>query len=443
MKINYNIPALRTLNQLSKVNDKAASTMLKLSSGLRINKSADDAAGLAIANKMDAQVKGLRQANRNTMDGVSLVQTAEGTLNEVHAMLQRMRELSVQASNGTYSETDLDQIQQEINQLTSEINRISEDTEFNTRSLLKGQEIPESGLTIKEFSGGADAVLNPDGTVAVPAIPATSEIDTASITSKKDVEALIGTGFTIDGKSVVFYNSDEGTYNGSGIGVDLKEVIAKAEVNPADAGTALASAIQNSLQGKLENVTVGAVTGTKISFTAKEAGEKGKYIKAHDAAIVDQNITLQIGSNKDQVMTVAIGNMSADKLGLVGKPGQPGFSKDANVTEGSGKAPTQAGLSVASSEDAANAITVIDKAVELVSAQRASLGAVQNRLEHTTSNLGVSEENMTSSLSRIQDADMAYEMAQYTQQNVLSQAATAMLAQANQRPQQVMQLLQR
>ena len=139
MKINYNIPALRTLNSLSKANDKAATTMQRLSSGLRINRSADDAAGLAIANKMDAQIKGLQQANRNTMDGVSLVQTAEGTLNEVHSMLQRMRELSVQASNGSYSEGDLTQIQQEIDQLLSEINRISEDTEFNTKSLLKGE----------------------------------------------------------------------------------------------------------------------------------------------------------------------------------------------------------------------------------------------------------------------------------------------------------------
>ena len=428
MKINYNIPALRTLNQLSKVNDKSASTMLKLSSGLRINKSADDAAGLAIANKMDAQVKGLRQANRNTMDGVSLVQTAEGTLNEVHAMLQRMRELSVQASNGTNSETDTEQIQQEINQLLSEINRISEDTEFNTRSLLKGKEIPGSGLAVNEFTGGT----------TTPPAKATSTIDTASVTTENDVKALVGTGFTIDGKAVAFYNSEEDTYNGSGIGVDIKGVL-----SANDKGEALADAIQKSLVGKLDNVDVGTVTGTTIDLTAKEIGEKGNFIKNHDKATVDQNITLQIGSNKDQVMTVTIGNMSAEKLGLVGKIGEPGFSGVNNVTEGSGKGASQAAISVITSEDASNAVTLIDRAINLVSDQRASLGAMQNRLEHTTSNLGVSEENMTSSLSRIQDADMAYEMAQYTQQNVLSQAATAMLAQANQRPQQVMQLLQR
>lgn len=279
MKINYNIPALRTLNELSKANTKAANTMQKLSSGLRINRSADDAAGLAIANKMDAQVKGLQQANRNTMDGISLVQTAEGALNEVHDMLQRMRELSVQAANGTYSETDTEQIQQEIDQLCEEINRVSVATEFNEKPLLNGD-------------------------------PS---------------------------------NSEE-----------------------------------------------------------------------------DQKITLQIGANKQQTMVIEIGNMNAKALGL-----------------------EDPAISVATYDEASAAITKVSEAIEKVSAQRAALGAVQNRLEHTTSNLGVSEENMTSSLSRIQDADMAYEMAQYTQLNVLSQAATAMLAQANQRPQQVMQLLQR
>lgn len=433
MKINYNIPALRTLNQLSKVNDKNASTMLKLSSGLRINKSADDAAGLAIANKMDAQVKGLRQANRNTMDGVSLVQTAEGTLNEVHAMLQRMRELSVQAANGTNSETDTEQIQQEINQLISEINRISEDTEFNTRPLLKGNELPVSGITVT----GPDTT-DPNYQPTTPPNKTEWTLDIPTIAIDEDLKALVGTGFTVDGESVVFYSSEDGSYNGSGIGIDIKRLLGQP-----NKGEELAKDIHKSLVDKLDNVDVTGLNGTEITLTSKEEGEKGDYIKNHDGTIVDQNITLQIGSNKNQVMTVTIGNMSADKLGLVAKPGQPGFSKENNVTEGSGKGLSQAAISVITSEDAANAVTVIDRAINLVSDQRASLGAMQNRLEHTTSNLGVSEENMTSSLSRIQDADMAYEMAQFTQQNVLSQAATAMLAQANQRPQQVMQLLQR
>ena len=151
MKINHNIPALRTLNELNKVNNKAADSMLRLSSGLRINSAADDAAGLAIANKMDAPIRGLRQANRNTMDGISLVQTAEGALNEVHAILQRMRELSVQAANGTYSEDDLEKIQLEVDELTEEINRIGDATEFNTKPLLKGKD-EETNLFINDLT---------------------------------------------------------------------------------------------------------------------------------------------------------------------------------------------------------------------------------------------------------------------------------------------------
>lgn len=272
---------MRTLNELSKINKKSADTMLKLSSGLRINSAADDAAGLAIANKMDAQVRGLRQANRNTMDGISMIQTAEGALNEVHAMLQRMRELSVQAANGTYSEEDRDKIQQELNELTEEIERIGDTTEFNTKPLLKGEE---------------------DGT--------------------------------------------------------------------------------------------------------------------------EMEVILQVGANEQQTLKVAIGDMRAEALGIK-RPGD------------------EPGLDVSTQEGASQAITTYDNAISIVSNQRSKLGAVQNRLEHTTKNLGVSEENLTASKSRIQDADMAYEMAQYTQQNVISQAATAMLAQANQRPQQVLQLLQR
>lgn len=270
MRINHNIPALNTLNQLEKVNAKTAKSMERLSSGLRINSAADDAAGLAIANKMDAQVKGLKQANRNAMDGVSLVQTAEGALNEVHSMLQRMRELSVQASNGSSSDEDRGKIQLEVAELTKEIDEISKRTQFNEMPL----------------------------------------------------------------------------------------------------------------------------------FTA------------------DTDITLQVGANSGQTMTIKIAKMDATELGI-------------NT------------LDITDQADAQAALVVIDDAIEKISQQRSILGASQNRLEHTVNNLAVSEENLTASMSRIQDADMAQEMSTFTQQNVLSQAANAMLAQANQIPQQVLQLLQR
>ncbi|MGL4800365.1 MAG: flagellin, partial [Cellulosilyticaceae bacterium] len=159
--------------------------------------------------------------------------------------------------------------------------------------------------------------------------------------------------------------------------------------------------------------------------------------------VEDVTITLQVGANKGQVMDVQIGDMRADALGLTAMPGEEGYSATADVSDGKSTTPTRAAVDVTTQANANNAITKFDNAISMVSNQRSKLGAVQNRLEHTTKNLGVSEENLTASMSRIQDADMAYEMAQYTQQNVISQAATAMLAQANQRPQQVLQLLQR
>ncbi|MHC1749110.1 MAG: flagellin [Cellulosilyticaceae bacterium] len=271
MKINHNIPALRTLNCLDKTNTKATKAMERLSSGLRINSSADDAAGMAIAQKMDTQVRGLEQANRNVMDGISMIQTAEGAYNEVHAMLQRMNELAVQASNGTYEGKDKETIEEEVKQLTEEIKSIGERTQFNK------------------------------------------------------IDVLNTTG----------------------------------------------------------------------------------------------NVVLQTGANENQIMELDFGSIKLEDtvyntikgIDVVNKPQE--------------------------------AIASIQKAVDGASDARSKLGAYQNRLEHTASNLGVSSENMTASMSRIQDADMAKEMAEFTKLNVLSQASTAMLAQANQRPQQVLQLLQR
>jgi flagellin len=297
MKINHNIPALRTVNHLNKVNNSTVTSMERLSSGIRINRSADDAAGMAISNKMDAQVKGLQQANRNSLDGISLIQTAEGSLNETHEILQRMRELAVQAANGTNTEDDLEQMQEEINQLTSEINRIGATSEFNAKLLFKEE----------------------------------------------------------------------------------------------------------------------------------------------------KNIQLQVGANAHQTLTVTINKMNSVELGIStddkNKIGQDGFSADTKVANGDNKL-EEAALDFTKIENAEKILEQIDGAIEKVSTQRGILGAYQNRLEHTVTNLGTSEENLTSALSRILDTDMAEEMTNYTKGNVLTQAATAMLAQANQRPQQVLQLLQ-
>lgn len=279
MRINHNVPALNTYRHLNKANNFQQGSMQKLSSGLRINNAADDAAGLAISEKMRAQVRGLDQAAANAQDGISLIQTAEGALQETQDILQRMRELAVQSSNDTNTTEDRAEIQKEINQLTEEVDRISKDSEFNTQKLLDG---------------------------------------------------------TYDGK--VFH----------------------------------------------------------------------------------------IGANTDQNVSVSINDMGAVELGV-------GTLDGDDVLEA---------LDVSSQDSANTAIKTFDDAINTVSSERSRLGAIQNRLEHTINNLSTSSENLTSAESRIRDVDMAAEIMELTKNSILAQASQAMLAQANQLPQGVLQLLQ-
>ncbi|MCJ8007590.1 flagellin [Lederbergia wuyishanensis] len=271
MRINHNIQALNAYRNLSQTMGSTSKSLEKLSSGLRINRAADDAAGLAISEKMRSQIRGLGMAERNALDAVSLIQTAEGALNETHAILQRMRELSVQASNGTLEDKDRQSVQLEIDELIKEVDRIAQKTQFNEKKLL-------------------------DGTNAA--------------------------GFVF-----------------------------------------------------------------------------------------------QIGANNGDSLTVALGNMSASSLGI-------------------------SSVNVSTSTGASTAIGTLDTAIGKVSEQRAKLGAYQNRLEHTVTNLQTANENLTAAESRIRDLDMALEMTNFTRNNILNQAGQAMLAQANQLPQGILQLLQ-
>jgi flagellin len=284
MRINQNISAMNTYSRLTAANASKSNSLAKLSSGLRINKAGDDAAGLAISEKMRGQIGGLNQAVRNAQDGISLIQTAEGALTETHSMLQRMRELTVQALNGTNTSADVGQIRKEMDQLAEEITRIANNTEFNTKKLLDG--------------------------------------------------SLSGTG-----------------------------------------------------------------------------------------------VTFQIGANDGQTMTVNIKTMTASGLSI-GK-GEVGSVKN-SIISGTGT-----DIKVSS-----GVLKTIDDAIEMVSEQRASLGAAQNRLEHTINNLTATSENLSAAEARIRDVDMAEEMMEFTRTNILSQASTAMLAQANQMPNSVLQLLQ-
>ncbi len=298
MRIQHNISALNTHRNLAGNQAQSAKNLEKLSSGYKINRAGDDAAGLAISEKMRGQIRGLDMASKNAQDSVSLIQTAEGALNETHAILQRMRELAVQSSNDTNVSGDRKALQLEIDSLAKEITRISTDTEFNTQKLLNG-------------SFGA-AITN--------------------------------------------------------------------------AGSA-------------------TVSGGKV---------------------------FHIGANSGQSINLSIGNMGASALGVNAITTAP-----AAVTGSKG-----AGINIATQSGADNSISIIDKALTKVSESRASLGAVQNRLEHTINNLGTTSENLTAAESRIRDTDMAKEMMAFTKNNILTQAAQSMLAQANQQPQGVLQLLQ-
>jgi len=388
MKINHNIPALRTLNQLNKANDKSSKIMERLSSGLRINSAADDPAGLAISQKMHTQIKGLQQANRNAMDGISMIQTAEGAYNEVHAMLQRMRELTVQAANGTYDTQDKSKISDEVNELGKEIVAVQERTEFNKKTLLDGSENKimlqvganqNQAMQIAGTEMNLDDVLTSIYGVSTDALPTTL--------------AALPNGTTIDVDGII-------------------TTLPAAATFTVPANKLVTIKIPATLAGSITHQNT--ATPPVAIITPITGGQK--------LAIRTGNLPVPFSVNGAATFTAGSGsttilpNSNANNKNLI------------DLTDH-----IAAGKSLAK----------LDQAIETASKIRGKLGAYQNRLEHTVSNLGVSEENLTASLSRIEDADMALEMTNYTQYNILSQAATAMLAQANQRPEQILQLLQR
>lgn len=389
MIINHNMNALNAHRNMNINNTAAGKSMEKLSSGLRINRAGDDAAGLAISEKMRGQIRGLTQASRNASDGISMIQTAEGALNETTNILQRMRELAVQASNDTNTINDRNEIQKEIDALTQEVDRIANNTEFNTQKLLNGN---KSGV------GG--------------------EVVNKAIAEEKGE-------FTIDLSNVL--NKDK-TLNIDGVEIKITD----QEKNGGDA-------LKNLLQRELKDYDVAfdGNTPKKITLTQKNASDKEKMsvkfdglavkvevkagVSAKDEEVSEGKAKVQVGANSNQSMSIEIGDMRAKALNIVDERG--------------------ISLSVLSAENANKAITAFDAALNEVSSQRANLGAVQNRLEYTISNLDNTAENLTSAESTLRDVDMAKEMMEYSKNNILNQAAQAMISQANQQPQNVLQLL--
>jgi len=654
MRINHNIASLNTYRQLSTNSANTNKSIEKLSSGLRINRAGDDAAGLAISEKMRGQIRGLDMAAKNAQDGISLIQTAEGALNETHSILQRMRELSVQSANDTNTDADRSELQKEVNQLADELNRIGNNTEFNTKTLLNGS-LNKTEATAAKFIGaavsgnieirsaatkttatgltltpavdihGAEAgkfvsttayatAVGPNMTVAdneltltVTDDTGTSKQVTISMTAKNydgtagntktdyatDLQTAIntalggfgttvtvgfdannklniattdtgaGTKVRIDGGNMTTHfgavtdaNYEDGIAANNSLSIDVNGVTKThalttkvyntvddlvtelntqftadgitfkndsgkivVESNTAGSsqtlanfsGSAAASLgltnatvtggkdVNNTIQIKVDNATTytatiangtyssrdvlaatiqnainAATSGAEADVSVKadgdrfviESGSEGATSKIEVvAANADLGLTARtetgsaganvelsfaIGANEGQKMAFSIADMRAAALGITGTAsgadtftGVDGSTVDVNYSANSVKngVATEYVLSVATAEDAMNSITVVDNAIRQVSAERSKLGAIQNRLEHTINNLNASSENLTAAESRVRDVDMAKEMMEQTKNNILAQAAQAMLAQANQQPQGVLQLL--
>ena len=395
MVVQHNLTAMNSNRMLGLTTASQAKSTEKLSSGYKINRAADDAAGLSISEKMRKQIRGLTQASLNAQDGISAVQTAEGALTEVHDMLQRMNELAVKASNGTMSKDDREYVQNEVDQLVTEIDRVAETTKFNETYLLKGDDTkaPVTEGVFKKFDVSTlNSVIS----------------DTSKISESNDFDSITGK-FTLKFTSGL---AEGGTWAGKRI---VAQNAGTDEITLDDALdaelAALNAAITNSKQ----------VTGTATNDGAAFDMTSTAYMKqtyTHAAAI---DISLHVGadSTANNRINLSIDSMSASGL---------------HVT----------GLKVNGSDasNATAAINTIADAIQKVSTQRSALGAVQNRLEHTINNLDNVVENTTSAESQIRDTDMATEMVKYSNNNILAQAGQAMLAQSNQANQGVLSLLQ-
>ena len=408
MVIQHNLTAMNANRMLNVTTSAQSKSAEKLSSGYKINRAADDAAGLSISEKMRKQIRGLTQASSNAQDGVSAVQTAEGALTEVHSMLQRMNELAVQSANGTNSQTDRKAIQDEIDQLTSEIDRVSETTKFNETYLLKGDSTKaakanfmKSDYAIKDgvklyLEGETDTDKNLTGDALKEAIASGAKIYTEEAGAGKQDKNTTNK-LAIKGSDYAYVTK---LYDKKGNAVTAEQIKAKQAADGTDATN---DGYFTSEGGK----------GVAVAAAAAAAFTEGYDV---NGAI---SFSLHVGADSaaDNKIEVKIESMSAAGIGVKG-------------------------LNVSTEDDATAAIDRISEAIQKVSSQRSTLGAAQNRLEHTIANLDNVVENTTSAESRIRDTDMAQEMVNYSKNNILAQAGQSMLAQANQSNQGVLSLLQ-
>ena len=487
MVVQHNLTAMNSNRMLGITTKSQAKSTEKLSSGYKINRAADDAAGLSISEKMRKQIRGLTQASSNAQDGISAVQTAEGALNEVQDMLQRMNELAVKAANGTQSEDDRSYIQNEIDQLTTEIDRVAETTKFNETYLLKGDQNNEKAYTYSYATAtgkAATATMSTDTSNQGSKITAMTFKATASADEQNEVAKLIR-----DQGINVQYSSKESTNTGKVVNsatVSLNGTDKYTVTNTADKNYSIKDAKGNEIATfTLDNGNLGeqdkaqAFTAGTETFTASKAtagykdGDTVKYYDKDGNGIPENALSKYFSSTTNAAGTVsstvkadaplvydalgnkidaAVADISAkqDLTGAltltlhVGADATSNNQISVNLDAMSAKGLGVNGLKVDGTDDtnAKGSIETIKEAIQKVSTQRSALGAVQNRLEHTISNLDNVVENTTSAESQIRDTDMATEMVKYSNNNILSQAGQAMLAQSNQANQGVLSLLQ-
>ena len=477
MVVQHNMQAANANRMLNVTTSAQSKSTEKLSSGYRINRAADDAAGLTISEKMRKQIKGLDRASTNAEDGVSAVQTAEGALTEVHSMLQRMNELATQSANGTNSNTDRKAIQDEIDQLTTEIDRVSETTKFNETYLLKGDGT-EKAHNINAHDAGLTGVdLSDKGDTVAVTLKELKAGDKISIAGKNytiggtadDVNTLLtdagittgaaGDKVTINGTEYTYYDtaSDGKTALDNAGFYATQPTAAKKDATPDYADLDAIKNAKNSTitaGGKsvttMGNVTDGVDDKDSSVITAAKAYmlETAEIVKASsigtdNVASTTDNQTLNGATNKFTLTKGTVSYNDALSFNLhVGADADMTNKITVNIDSMSSAGLGVKGIKADTEQDATYAIDAIADAISTVSSQRSALGAVQNRLEHTINNLDNVVENTTSAESRIRDTDMAEEMVNYSKNNILAQAGQSMLAQANQSNQGVLSLLQ-
>ena len=388
MVVRSNIMAVNAQRQLGMNNSQVGKALEKLSSGYRINRAGDDASGLAISEKMKAQIKGLDTASLNSQDGISLVQTAEGALTEVHNMLNRMTELATRSANGINEDSNRASLQKEVAKLQEEIDRISKSTNFNNLKLLDGSQ-SYAGNAALIGAGTANGVQNLS--VEGGNLDAADTVE-VNISADKTGTVTVTAGGKATGVKFTVTQTGKGFYS-----------------------------VTADVSGVTDDKIKAAWSGVTANFSVDGPKDDGTYAAGAQKFTAGKNesMQLQIGDTADSFNQLKVGISDMSSKGL-------GIDK----------------VDISNQDGAAKAIDTIKNAIDRVSSQRASLGATQNRLEYTINNLDTASENLQSANSRIRDTDMAKMMMEYTKMNVLTQSAQAMLAQANQQPQSVLQLLQ-